>query len=201
MNLLKSLFLLSPLIFTVSSCCKCTKDPAQPPFERRSFSLLMIDNNGVQPVLSGEDSLDAKTFGMALVFEGTKGPVVSLEDNYPLVPYYLECCTEGKRAEWGLESIRITTLHDFDEAHGAGADVTDYFRIISYSGGYLSYLKTSDVRMGLFHNSFDANGNYVLPLMLMNPPSGEKAAQFKAVVTFREQSESFEKTSSRVVLR
>lgn len=186
---------------TVSSCCECTEDPDQPPFVRRNFSLMPIDNYGVQPVLSESDSLYAEAFGLALVLEGSKGPVVSLRDNYPLVPYHFNCCREGKRAEWGLENIRITTVHDFDETHKAGADITDYFRIVGYSGGNIAYLEMDRLWPGIFHNSFDANGNYILPVVLMYPPSSTKVVQFKVVMEFQDQHQPFEKISRPVVLR
>ncbi len=202
MNSLKSIFLVGFLLAGVTSCCECTEWPSQPVFEVQDFSLLNIDNNGSWPVLSESRSLNRNAFGMAIVFERRKGQAVSLRDTYPLDPFQPMCCKKGRPSAWAVEYVRIYTLTDFDEAHTAGSEVTDYFQVVTGSATrYLSYMQLNDLMTGVFHNSFDSNGNYVMPVLLMNPPSTPKAAQFKVVVKFWYIQEEFEKVSNPVTLQ
>lgn len=202
MNSLKSIFLICSLLAGVTSCCECTDWPSQPPFEIHDFSLLNIDNNGSWPVLSESESLNRNAFGLAIVFAGKQGRAVSLRDTYPLALFEPVCCEKGKPSEWAVEYIRIYTLTDFDEAHMAGSEVTDYFQLVTGSPTrYLSYLPLNDLMTGVFHNSFDSNGNYVMPILLMNPPSAPKITQFKVVMKFWYHEEEFEKVTSPVTLR
>ncbi len=199
MNSLKSLLLAGFLLAFAASCCRCNEPPDQPAFGIRDLSLWNIDNNGSQPVLSESGSLNRNAFGLAIVFAANNDRSVSLNNAYPLAPYHNDCCT-GPRPEWAIEYVRIYTVPDFDEARTAGSEITDYFRILT-DGGYLSYIAPDQIREGVFYNSFDSNNNYIIPILLMNPPQGEKEAQFRVVVKFWNYAQEFEKISNLVTLR
>lgn len=199
MKSLKSLFLIVSLLTGATSCCTCNEPPDQPPFDVRDLSLLNIDNNGSQPVLSESGSLNRNAFGLAIVFAGNSERSISLSDAYPLVPYHSSCCT-GPEPQWTIEYIRIYTVRDFDDARTAGSEITDYFRILT-SRGQMSYTALDQIGKGIFYNSFDSDNNYIMPVLLMNPPSGEKEAQFRVVVKFRIYEQELEKVTNLVTLR
>lgn len=202
MNSLKSIFLIGFLLAGVTSCCECTEWPTQPSIVIQDFSLLNIDNNGSWPVLSESQSLNRNAFGLAIVFARRKGQAVSLRDAYPLDPFQSHCCEKGKPSEWAVEHIRIYTVTDYDDEHAAGSEVTDYFRLVTGSPArYISYEPLNELRTGVFHNSFDSNGNYVMPVLLMNPPSAPKIVQFKVTVKFRYIYEEFEMVTNPVTLQ
>ncbi len=202
MNSLRSLFPVILLLTGVTSCIFCSEPPAQPGFEARDLSLLNIDNSGSWPVQSESESLNRNAFGLAIVFADKPGRAVSLRDTYPLAPYYPSNCEKGSPATWAVEYIRIYTNHDFDEAHTAGSEVTEYFHLVTGSSTYqVSYQPLNRLKTSVFYNSFDSNGNYVMPVLLMNPPSIPKVAQFKVVIRFRNYYEEFEKVTNPVTLR
>ncbi|HTN16270.1 MAG TPA: DUF5034 domain-containing protein, partial [Chitinophagaceae bacterium] len=88
--------------------------------------------DSVNRTLSNADTFRKDTYGFELHFAYLAKAGNNLQ---PLLnsAYACKCRTDSFQASTAIDKITIRTVHDFDERHPAGSDVTGFFSYVSYS--------------------------------------------------------------------
>ena len=181
----KVIFLLVfPLITeVVISCCNCI-DPVIQHYTNKSISVSNLDNTGQEPIVSTANSINKNAYGFRLQL--TREKLACLEKRYSFFiqsTYAMSCrCPPPTQfmAKDSINSIKVFTIQNFDGAHPAGSDVSDYFKV--YRG--FSFTTIGDFLKTSKQTLFDERELQPLTdFLLMTAPAIVGARRFKVQLT------------------
>ncbi len=175
------LVLLAPcLIHLIGSCCSCL-DPVIERYTNKSLELAVLDNAGPEPVVSADNRIPIKAFGLRLGLNREKTACLfEPQQGWGVTPaLYATSCDCSLAIEYqpkdSVETIKITTLSDFDATHPAGSDISGYFK--AYKSGYFSEISSYiDQYFTVLYGEADFREE--VDLLLLTPPAISGQYQF-----------------------
>jgi len=142
-----AVILMIPLVIElVIACCNCDEYPFTNYYDFTSYyshtEILAynIDNSGPFSHLPLNDSVNAEAFGIRVIID--RQEVIPEEASPTAVlkfrglmqnTYAFDCFCFNEvyyEAKDEVDSVKITSLHEFDAYHPAGSDVSDYFLVL-----------------------------------------------------------------------
>lgn len=142
-----AIILLVPLLIEfLTACCDCDNYPFNNYYDHLAYFshtemlAYSIDNSGPFSQPPSSDSVSAQAYGIRVLLDRQEvipeePQMATLTGSFSLMQtaYAFQCgCPNEIYYEPAevVESIRITTLNEFDAFHPAGSDVTDYFLVV-----------------------------------------------------------------------
>lgn len=181
------------LLVLVNACCNCNWVKNQ---EYR-FTGLHTQNttytfaaDSVNSTLSNADTFRKDTYGFELHFAylvlAKAGNGVHALFNSA---YACKCRTDSFVASTKIDKITIRTVHDFDERHPAGSDVTGFFSYVSYSQNpyQLSY-EGINTRKGDLSSMEAGNQVLYIPCYLRSSQKPGTLLQFEVTVDYLDKT-------------
>ncbi len=130
------LLILGFIIEFLASCCEC-EDPEFYNFTHDSIEINVIDNSGPTATVVFDGQVPAKAYGIRMEvladidFEGIS---CRFSFSRKLMAFDCDCPPEiDLEALDSITSIQVFTTNPFDDEHGAGSDVSEFFR---FTDGY-----------------------------------------------------------------
>lgn len=141
--------LLIPMVDLFYSCCNCDVITIYKSYSHQTLSLKNLDNSGEQAMESDSLQLNKNAYGIRLYL--IREEVVTAQHTQRnrsfLIPsvYAMKCecapeCVYS--AKDSILSIKIVTLHKFDDQHPENSDITDYFKIAHTYSSVKNYVAT-----------------------------------------------------------
>lgn len=180
------LLLALPLLDVMYACCNCNELLEEKFFVNSGFSIKNIDNSGVEPILSDEQSINKNAFGIRFnvnrqIISSIKGEAYQSLFSQGAYAFSCDC---GPDVTYDpvdkVESIKIITINNFNSDKPANSDITEYFRTKK------KYLEVDEVVQKL--NSFYAyslqESEYFDLLLMVAPSDSNIEHEFKLIITF-----------------
>jgi hypothetical protein len=164
----------------VISCCNCI-EPVIQSYTNKTITLSNLDNSAKEPIVALSDTVVKKAYGIRLQLIREK--LACLEKRRPSLfissAYAFKCsCAPAQeyRPKDSIVSIKIYTLHSFDNDHAAGSDLSAYLKVYrSYAFSTIEqFVKNSPTV--LFD---DKQLEQTIDFLLMTPPAINVEHAFK----------------------
>lgn len=154
----------------LSACCNCL-EPVFGRYTHLSISLNNLNNAGISPVLTENDTIPKQAYGIRINLNAaalacaTPKPAFLVSSSYA---FSCKCYPANVLfAKDSMVQLQIFTLNPFDELHPAGAEITEYFKRFTHP----NYSEISDWVQTKTNTIYDAsNLNSSFDILLMNAP-------------------------------
>ncbi len=183
------------------SCCRNCQEPKRSSYTYKGCSALHLDNSGKEPIEDTSGSVSAKAYGIRLLL--TKALIAHQQRpvSFLMTPAYAFSCgcppEEEITARDSITQIRIFSLQDFDAQHGAGSDISEYFRILedSYFLSIAEYLPKASTTL---FSSLDLEQQ--VDFLLIQLPAESKLYRFRIDISLT-NGQVLSYTTSDILLR
>lgn len=200
--LLRVLLLLTvPFMLRVLAACSIDgcEDAGIYQYSHKSFEVSAIDNSGSQPVVVTSGEVVERAFGIRLSVDRDQIASIFQHSDFSFfTPLSATDCEPAHYiAEDSIVTLKVYTVEDFDAEHGAGSDVSEYFRFFHHS-----YYVALDDYIGVFGAETIINTGDLekeIDLLLMTVPELNTTHQFKVQVVLSD-GRVFEETTPTIDL-
>jgi hypothetical protein len=173
-------------IRVIISCCDCLQ-PEEYFYSFDYFSVYNLDNSGKLPIISETNTVPKEAYGIQIDFSLIR---ISLNHTKTFMMF-----PEGKAfdcfckdtlftARDTISSIEVLTIKDFDLQHPANSDVSELFKVLTYSM-YLTLQEYLDQPEKVYYSYMPAKEP--LSLFLLRTPDNIGEQQFKIEIMFSDQ--------------
>ena len=199
MNAVKKIItiLTLPLIASVViSCCDCLTPTIFGSYSNCGLSVLSLDNSGATPVVTTTNQIPKRAYGLRISIEQSENKCVSkIYPSFFISSAYAFGCDCPPSHKYSplevIESIKISTLNDFDANHLKNKDVSAYF-FEKQAGSFTkidNYVKKLKDQSILFKNSrwSSYDNSTTFDLLLMTAPTIGTEHQFEVTITLSDK--------------
>jgi hypothetical protein len=181
-----------PLIASiVISCCDCLTATVIANYSHCGLTLENLDNSGANAIVSTTNQIPKKAYGLRFSIEQIKNSCAAKTNRSFFIAstYAFSSCecppTNEYKALDVIESIKITTLNDFDASHLKNSDISAYF--FKYQGN--NFIKLDDYVATLKDQStlYDLEIPLTFDLLLMTPPANAVEHQFEVTINLSDK--------------
>ncbi|WP_417588920.1 DUF5034 domain-containing protein [Owenweeksia hongkongensis] len=193
-------FLFLPLLLDVLivGCCDCPT-PEYFNYSNCTLSLQNLDNAGLKPLIAAGDTILKEAYGIQLTIERSED--ICSHQNLPFFSssvYAFGChCSPALTItpQDSATSIQIITINPFDQNHGAGTDISAYFKTEGF------------IDMNEFLTEFnrqqyepESRTKFHINFLLMTPPPISGNHQLELIINFAD-GRTLKDTTTIVYLR
>ena len=159
-------------------------------YEWTGMDVMNADNSGALPSVSNATEISASAYVVRVDLDAV---VLSCEGRY------LDRETPPRNVN-PLDSIRVSSTHDFDAMHPAGSSLNEYFRVFNGNYNTVTSLDNPDITKQYSADYFDEPYPGHVDLLLVQPPDTTSSHRF--IVYFQlSDSTTFIDTASTLTLR
>lgn len=187
------------LMDLISACCNCL-EPVFSKYTHQSISLNNLNNAGISPVLTENDTIPKQAYGIRINLNATVLACATPKPAFLLgSSYAFGCRCEPANvffAKDSLVQIQVFTLNAFDELHPAGAEITEYFKRFTHP----NFTEISDWVQTKNNTKYDVSDiNSSFDILLITAPKELTQHVFKVRISLSD-GRVFEATTSSLVL-
>ncbi|RAW00349.1 DUF5034 domain-containing protein [Pseudochryseolinea flava] len=192
------LVLAVPFLLDVASSCSMGCDVETYQYVHKDLQVANLDNSGAKAVVtSGEVKRSAYGIRLSISRDAIAAILHEPGLSFSTKLYASDCIENEYIAKDSITSIKVVSLVNFDEEHGAGSDVSDYFKV-----GLTGAFTALDDYVNMYgHQTLNLNGPiqaHEINLLLMTQPE-PGTYQFKLEVTISD-GRNFEGTTNEIEL-
>ena len=181
-------FLLVPIANLLFYSCRCDVEQHKK-YSHKALFLKNLDNSGEKAIVSESLQHNKNAYGIRLNFQiEEKLATVRVKqiNSFFIQSAYatsVESCPYVYQSVESIVSIKVFTLHNFDNLHTENTDITEYFKVAQTYSSVEDYLSNRDFQKAIRdYGSFINLGKFEIDLMLMTPPTTNNRQQFKVRV-------------------
>jgi hypothetical protein len=148
-----------------------------------------LDNSGEKAVVTESLQLNKNAYGIRLNFqieEKLANARVKQINSFFIQSAYatsVESCPYVYQPVESIVSIKVFTLHNFDNLHTENSEITEYFKVAQTYSSVEDYIANMDFKQVIRDDGlFIYHGKFEIDLMLMTPPTTNNSQQFKVRV-------------------
>jgi hypothetical protein len=204
--MMKKILLLIVVSFIAVFSCSKKSDPKEIPIKFCSFDTAPLDNTFELPQVANSDTISAKAFGIRLTMKYVDEVSICKINPWETFSLFPSCYAVGPVRTVtvytpinAIDSVSIFSDHDFDTAHPAGTNLSEYFSIFKSSSYEKAQKYLSGERRITIQDEYLSPKTEVIDLLLMHIPENSGEHQF-TIRLFTNQGEIIDQTTSSIHL-